>query len=61
MSTYKKAIEWIVANDDVTEVTGLRSPSTVTMALVADVFGKSDRQVKRDVLDVKLRMEGVKL
>lgn len=48
MANYKQAIQWLVDNDD-TEWVGAREPHSVTAALVADLFGKSDDQVRADL------------
>lgn len=47
MASYKQAIEWMVENDDTDWVLG--DPQSVTAALVADLFGKSDDQVRKDL------------
>lgn len=53
MARYRDAIEWIAHNDDTEwaendpdEACGTTS---VTAALVADLFGKDDQQVRKDV------------
>lgn len=56
MASYRKAITWIVANDDITflhdeYVQGL----SVTASLVADMFGQTDEQVRIDLLSEEAR------
>ncbi len=46
MRGYKFAINWIVNHDD---VTNLSFTGTPTMALVADLFQKTDEKVMEDV------------
>jgi hypothetical protein len=45
-ATYKRAIKWIVDNDDVTDIDFAITP---TGALVADMFGKTDEKVITDI------------
>lgn len=47
MASYKQAIAWMVENDDTEWVLG--DPQSVTAALVADLFGKDDDTVRRDL------------
>lgn len=50
-ASYRKAIRWIADNDDTSDInTGINPVGTVTMALVADLFGKTDAQVRHDIL-----------
>lgn len=50
MARYRDAIEWIVRNDDVSDIGEADDPlPTVTMALTADLFGKDDETVFRDI------------
>jgi hypothetical protein len=48
MARYKDAIQWMVANDD-TEWCRNGDPLSVTACLVADLFGKDDDQVRKDL------------
>ncbi len=48
MASYRQAIQWMVENDD-TEWVSNGDPQSVTAALVADLFSKSDEQVRRDI------------
>lgn len=48
MASYKQAIEWMVDNDDTEWVEA--DPHSVTAALVADLFGKTDIQVRLDII-----------
>ena len=62
-ASYKRAIEWMVENDDTEWVAG--DPQSVTAALVADMFGKTDDRVRRDLFNALKRAgriaRGVKL
>lgn len=44
--SYKRAIEWIALNDDVTDIDFAPTP---TSALIADLFGKEDETVVKDI------------
>jgi hypothetical protein len=46
-ASYRAAIAWMVLNDDTEWVEA--DPLSVTAALVADLFGKDDEQVRRDL------------
>ena len=48
MASYKQAIAWMVDNDD-TEWATNGDPGSVTAAIVADLFNKTDEQVRADV------------
>ena len=58
-ASYKQAISWIVLNDDTSDIeqTGI---GTVTMALVADIFGKDDEKVMADIKRAKEKFENEK-
>lgn len=56
-ASYRHAVEWIAANDGAGDTVGLGYEAAlndvrflVTTALVADLFGKADEDVARDVL-----------
>lgn len=55
MASYKQAIEWMVANDDTEWVEA--DPHSVTAALVADLFGKTDIQVRLDIIKALIKAE----
>ncbi len=48
MASYKKAITWMVENDD-TEWVENNDPISVTAALVADLFDKTDEKIREDL------------
>lgn len=48
-ATYRRAIEWVAANDD-NEWLHTADGCSVTAALVADLYGKTDLQVRRDLI-----------
>jgi hypothetical protein len=49
MARYKDAIDWIAQNDDTTWVDIPNDPISIRGALVADLFRKSDAQVRKDL------------
>lgn len=49
MARYRDAIDWIVWNDDTSWLTDAHGSTSVTAALVADLFGKDDATVARDL------------
>jgi hypothetical protein len=49
MARYKDAIDWIAQNDDTTWIDTPNDPISVTGALVAVLFRKSDAQVRKDL------------
>jgi hypothetical protein len=49
MATYKNAIYWIAANDDTEWLDDENSGISVTAALVADLFNKTNEQVTEDI------------
>ena len=50
MARYKDAIFWIVANDDTEFLDdGPDSSMSVTASFAADMFGKTDAQVRADL------------
>jgi hypothetical protein len=52
MARYKDAIRWIVENDD-TDWLDSDGTESVTAAMVADLFSKTDEEVKRDLLKLE--------
>lgn len=50
ISKYQRAVNWIAFNDDDAVLDVLQIEEFVTVALVADWFGKSTDQVAEDVL-----------
>lgn len=50
MTRYKQAIAWIVLNEDLSFLS--EDTLSVTAALVADVFGKTDDKVRADIIKV---------
>lgn len=54
MASYRKAIEWLAENDDNGWLSEDCGPS-VAAALVADLFGKADRDVRGDLIKYLLR------
>ena len=57
MARYQDAISWIVENDDtdfLKEETGTGSGRlSLTACMVADLFGKSDKQVRTDLIEAE--------
>lgn len=49
MARYADAIFWIAANDDTQWLDDEQSGTSVTAALVADLFSKTDEQVRADI------------
>lgn len=50
MPKYKDAINWIALNDDTSFLDDDSSCDSVTAALVADLFGKTPQQVRKDLI-----------
>jgi hypothetical protein len=48
--SYKKAIEWIVENDDTEWAKDPKGYMSVTAVMVADIYGKEDHKVRRDIV-----------
>jgi hypothetical protein len=46
---YADAIKWIVENDDTEWVEDESGSTSVSAALVADIYGKTDDVVKQDI------------
>ncbi len=55
MRSYRTAIEWMVFNDDTEWVHEVGSPIAVTACLVADLFKKTDEEVRRDLINALKR------
>jgi hypothetical protein len=56
MARYKDAIFWIVANDDTEFLDdGPDSSMSVTASFAADMFGKTDAQVRADLIVERAR------
>lgn len=49
MARYKDAIQWMVDNDDTDWCDEDGACLSVTASLVADLFGKTDEQVREDL------------
>ena len=52
MARYADAIQWIISNDCTEWMHDENGCISVTAALVADLFGKNDEQVKSDLLEL---------
>jgi hypothetical protein len=57
MARYRDAVQWIAANDGASDTKDLAYPDAltlvseqVTVVMVADIFGRSERKVGADVL-----------
>lgn len=53
-ASYRKAIQWIVDNDDTEWLDEVPQILSVTASLVADIFDKSEDRVIADLLKYKL-------
>ena len=55
MARYQDAIAWIVENDDTEWLKGeagtAAGQASVTACMVADLFGKTDEQVRSDLIE----------
>lgn len=51
--TYNRAVRWIAYNDNDAELDQAAIEEYVTVALVADLFGKTTEQVGKDVFKVR--------
>lgn len=49
-ASYRHAVQWIALNDDTTDLRAEDPVATVTVCLVADLFGKSEEAVIADVV-----------
>lgn len=59
--SYKRAVEWIARNEDLSfldQVIENDDAPPVTVAFCADMFGKDDKKVAQDVQDVCRRIYG---
>jgi hypothetical protein len=54
MARYRDAIFWIVANDD-TDFLDDEGSISVTASFAADMFGKTDAQVRADLITERKR------
>ena len=50
---YQKAVKWIAENDEPTTTNKWIVESQLTVALVADIFGKTDKEVAQAVITVR--------
>jgi len=57
MARYSDAIRWIVENDDTNWLEDSNGTESVAAALVADLFYKTDGQVKTDLIKETQRIE----
>lgn len=57
MARYRDAINWIAWNDETSWLTDPNGSTSVTAALVADLFGKDDAIVSRDLRRALARVE----
>jgi hypothetical protein len=55
MARYKDAIFWIVANDDTGFLDDADGHISVTACFAADMFGKTDAQVRADLMTERKR------
>ena len=55
MARYQDAIKWIVDNDDTEWVSDDSATESVTAALVADLFNKTDEKIRADIKDALRR------
>lgn len=49
---YKDALAWVIDNDD-TEWLDENDPISVTACLVADIYGRTEEEVRADLLRTK--------
>lgn len=54
---YREALAWMVANDDTSWVAEPDAPGSVSAALLADIYGKSDDEVRADLSRLLERRE----
>ena len=52
-ATYNRAVRWIAYNDNDAELDQSAIEEYVTVALVADLFGRTTEQVGKDVFNVR--------
>lgn len=55
MASYRKAIQWIADNDESACMDPGEMVTAITVALVADIFGKEDGEVARAVINHRRR------
>lgn len=56
-ATYKKAVHWIAYNDEPTELDRDVVALSISVALIADVFGVHEVDVANDVIDVRSNLK----
>lgn len=49
MARYRDAIDWIAREDDTEWVVNNEDAPSVTASLVADLFGRTDEEVRKDI------------
>lgn len=57
MANYKQALEWLALNDDTNWLQDENGSLSVSTALVADLFKKSDEQITIDLRKLIVKME----
>lgn len=61
MARYQDAIRWIIREDDTEWLDGklgtASGQASITAAMVADIFSKTDEQVRQDLLNERRRHE----
>lgn len=58
MASYRRALQWIAQNDDCEFLKDESPVISVTASLVADMFGKTDETVMRDLDRACLKYRG---
>lgn len=48
--SYREALDWIAMNDDTEFMNEEDAPLSVTVTLVADLWGKDDETIRHDML-----------
>lgn len=56
-ASYRQAIAWMAMNDDTEWVKDNSAPGSVTAALVADLFDKTDEKVRTDLKRYLIKIE----
>lgn len=54
---YRDALMWMLRNDDTAFLDDDEDASSVTAAFCADIYGKSDKEVRADLLSLRKRMK----
>jgi hypothetical protein len=57
-ASYAAAIDWIVYNDDTEWLAAEEEAISVTAALVADLFGRDDDEIRADLKRALKKKEG---